>query len=103
MPSGHGLLLFLPSATAAVGGALKAADARKELSLCALAPLGLSLVLGFSSPSLAVPFPAGAGAPVVVPTTPFSQSRDLKFGLEDGLRSPFLLLGFCLFLIAALG
>ncbi|CAA7405194.1 unnamed protein product [Spirodela intermedia] len=88
MPSGHVLLIFLPSATAAVGGALKVAEARKGLSLSSLAPLGLSLALSFSSPSLAVPFPAGVGAPVVVPTTPFSQSRDLKFGLEDGKIRP---------------
>ncbi|XP_078447456.1 thylakoid lumenal 17.9 kDa protein, chloroplast [Wolffia australiana] len=53
-----------------------------------LAPLGLSLALSFSSPSMAIPFPSSAGSPAITPTTPFSQSRDLKLGLEDGKIRP---------------
>ena len=78
--------------------------ATKCTLLSSLAPLGLSIALSFSSPSKAIPFPAGAGAPVVAaPTTPFSQSRELKLGLDDGFDLDSLLSGFLLRMIMVFG
>lgn len=74
------------SASASASGEPKAKPRKNSLHIAGLVPLALSLTFTFNSPtpslaipSLSSPFPSSPS----LPTTPFSQSKDLPLGLQD--------------------
>ncbi|KAL3748011.1 hypothetical protein ACJRO7_009264 [Eucalyptus globulus] len=77
------------STAAAAAAESKATPQKNRLHIAGLVPLALSLTFAFNSPapslaipSLSSPFASPSPSPSL-PTTPFSQSKDLPLGLQD--------------------